>query len=157
MTGPLTPNDVLHDAKKLLIPLPEAIFVHQNEIYVSSVHTSCISRIDNDTLTTQFCTGGRPLGCASSVDSIYVADAALGLLEASKIPDSQEYKINILLPAGVDLGNGIRIYYANFLDVGSDGAIYMSDSCDLRPGEVEAGLKTKIWETMVVSVGLRIG
>ena len=76
LTGPLQPNEDLHAATKIPTELPESVFLHQSTVHVSSASTSCISRLESGgTLATVVCTGGRPLGCVSYGDRIYVADA----------------------------------------------------------------------------------
>lgn len=130
-TGPFAPNTLLQHAKLIPTNEPEAVFFHQGRLHFTSPTSGCITRqVDSNTFERVVCTGGQPLGAASVDDaSIYVADAQIGLL----LVDTTTKGIELVLPAGTDLGGGVALEYPDDVAVGPDGMVYVSNACSIRP------------------------
>ena len=67
---------------------------------------------------------------------------------------SDFYRVEIVVPAGVDLGDGMRVSFADDLDVGQDGTVYFSDLCKVRPSSDTSTLQAS---TLCVASGLAGG
>lgn len=124
-TGPFAVNNILSKIEHLPIGAhsgPESIAIDQTGRIYASTESGWIIRCDpsGQDPVEWVNTGGRPLGMAfDKTGNLIVADAYKGLLSISA-----ERKLTLL----TDRSDGIRIRYANDLDIAADGRIYFSDS-----------------------------
>lgn len=125
LVGPLAPNDRLRGVEWLgrgQLSGPEATAIDR----LGRVHTGTadgrILRLDpvRGAFEPVAFTGGRPLGMAfDAAGTLYVCDAAKGLLAVS--PGGE---LRVLATAH----EGVRLGFADDVDVGPDGTVYFSDA-----------------------------
>jgi sugar lactone lactonase YvrE len=125
LTGPFERNQRLLDAELWRVPAagPEDVVVADDgTVYTGTIDGSLLALSDGgDTIRRITRTGGRPLGLELLPDGrLLVCDADRGLLAA----DVDSGEIEELVTA-VD---GARLICTNNAAVGSDGAIYFTDS-----------------------------
>lgn len=122
-------RDDLVKSTVIAIPTPEAVCPYEGTLYVSSHSSGCIYRLENKQPKLVVCTGGLPLGIAAFNSTLYVADAATGLLGV----DLTTLKTEILLPAGILAGDNLPLQFPDDVDVDGKGMVYLSNGCGLRP------------------------
>ncbi len=121
----LSPNTLLSNIEQLDIGDnygPEGIAIDKNGRIYASTHSGNIVRLKADGTEPEnwINTGGRPLGIAfDHAGNLIVADAYRGLLTVNR-----HGEISLL----TDTANGIKIRYANDVDVAQNGKIYFSDA-----------------------------
>lgn len=139
-TGAFAPNERLAGMERLSIGDnhgPEALARDSaGRIYAATADHIVRLAPDGSSPENWVTTGGRPLGMAfDTTGTLYVADAQRGLLSVS--PDGEVR----LLASEAD---GVRIRYADDLDVAADGKVYFSDASTRFPpggmGTLEASL-----------------
>jgi sugar lactone lactonase YvrE len=135
---PLEVNDLLTEAERLhenVVHGPEQI-VHHNGVLYTGTADGRIVRISNGKLKTVVILGdecghhhhattcSRPLGLAFDPEGfLLVCDPNIGLHRVNV----QTGESKVILPASTEL-NGRKISFLNSVDVGQDGAIYLSDT-----------------------------
>jgi len=142
LTGAFAPNERLGPLTDL--PLlgevgPEHVAVDaQGRLYTGTRGGKILRFAADGSGATVFAeTGGRPLGMELAADgTLYVADAERGLLAVSA-----DGKVRVLATEA----GGVRIGFADDVDIGPDGTLYFSDaSTKFRPqdhgGEMAASL-----------------
>ncbi|HZO12357.1 MAG TPA: SMP-30/gluconolactonase/LRE family protein [Polyangiaceae bacterium] len=127
-TGPLAVNEALRKAERLSTAVgdggrgPETIAFDEDGRIYSGTHDGRIVRMKNDGSGLEVFTNtyGRPLGLAfDAKKNLIVADAKKGLLKV----DPKGNVTNLATEAG-----GVRIGFADDLDIAQDGRIYFSDA-----------------------------
>lgn len=127
-TGPLAVNEALRKAERLSTAVgdggrgPETIAFDEDGRIYSGTHDGRIVRLKNDGSGLEVFTNtyGRPLGLAfDAKKNLIVADAKKGLLSV----DPKGNVTNLATEAG-----GVRIGFADDLDIAQDGRIYFSDA-----------------------------
>lgn len=86
---------------------------------------------------------GRPLGgCFAADNTLYIADAHLGLIRLRSAPDS---KVELVASRVFDQGSWSPLLYANDVAVGpKTGLVYFTDSTNIAPDRIG----TRSWDTL---------
>ncbi len=126
MTGPLTPNNELKNARRLLdgvVKGPEDIILDdEGNLYVANSDGRIIKHTTENKLVTLLRSDGRPLGMRfDSRGNLIVCHTTLGLISITPAG-----KMTVLVP------NGEQFHLIDDLEISSDDKVYFSDASSLE-------------------------